>query len=144
MADFKVLSFFFLTVRDKWNVLLYAVCWALLDRLQFVTPIILPALVLYRNRAASSLSCHSSDWDQPYYNDWENSPLQQKYHPRGLAWPHSYNRVHIFVFINPIRFSFVRFSTEQLHSYAVGEDIKGPDIARGCRIDAVNENASCC
>lgn len=93
---------------------------------------------------ASPQSCHSCDWDQPYYNDWANRPLQHKYHPEGLERPHSYNRVHTFVFINAILFCFVSSATKQLHTYTVSWEIKGPDIARGRRIDTVNRSASRC
>lgn len=115
------------------------------SRSVFVSKVILSVLnwTLCRTRAASSLSCHSSEWDQPYYNDWENRPLQQKYHPQRLERPHSYNWVHTFVFINPILFCFVSFATKQLCSYTVSGGIKGPDIARGHRIDTVKWSTSC-
>lgn len=114
-------------------------------RSAFVSPVVLSPLMLNRaeqrrTRAAASLSCQSSDWDQAYYSDWENRPLRQKYHPKGLKRPHSYDQVHTFVFISPILLCFVSFATKQL----VSGEIKAPDIARGQRIDIVNRSALCC
>lgn len=120
------------------------VCRSVFASSVILSPFVLNWAEQCRTRAASSLSCQSCDWDQPYCNDWENRPLQQKYHPKGLERPHSYNRVHTFVFINPILLCFVSFATKQLHSCTVIGEIKGPDIARGHRHDTVNRSALCC
>lgn len=48
-----------------------------------LSPFVLNWAEQRRTRAASSLSCQSCDWDQPYCSDWENRPLQQKIPSKG-------------------------------------------------------------